>query len=350
MQVVADLRETTALGVGEVAAHLFAIARAHARILAAVKRERPRAALLVNYSEYNAHLAPKLKARGVRVLWYGAPQVWAWRPTRAPKLAAKVDAMAVMLPFEEELWRKAGAHTRYVGHPALEVQARGRDGARALLGLTPLAPCVAIMPGSRPHEVRALLEPMLEGYEHVRRDRASLDARVLVASSLDRRTRAYAMDMARARHVDPHLVDAREGAPGVLAAFDVTLCASGTASLEAALAGAVPVVAYKVGLATELVARALVHAPFVALPNVLLGRPAFSELLQRDVQPRRFAQELVRALDGRRHLLAACKEVADVLGGGHLPSSEVARMLVPWLGVRDDEETMTPPRSAAWPA
>jgi lipid-A-disaccharide synthase len=347
MELVSDLRDTTALGVGEVAAHLYAIARAHRCLLAAASKRRPHAALLVNYTEYNARLAPRLAARGIPVLWYGAPQIWAWRPGRATSLRRSIDRMAVVLPFEEALWRKYGVDAHYVGHPALEGRPRTRAEARALLGLTPLAPCVAIMPGSRPHEVRRLLEPMLAGYDMVRRDRASLDARVLLASSLDTRTRDEAVRLAESMHVAVHEVDAREGASGVLPAFDATLCASGTASLEAALARAVPVVAYKVGLATELVARALVSAPYVALPNVLLGRPVFSELLQRDAQPRRFAQEIARALDGRRRLLEACAEVEDVLGPKNTPSRLVAEMLSPWLGARTARDSERPLASPA---
>ena len=343
MELVADLRDTTALGIGEVAAHLYAIARAHRRILAAADRRRPRAALLVNYCEYNARLAPSLVARGIPVLWYGAPQIWAWRPGRAETLRRSVDRMAVMLPFEEALWRGHGVDAHYVGHPSREVRLRSREEARALLGLTPQAPCVAIMPGSRPHEVRRLLLPMLEGYDLLRRDRATLDARVLLAASLDARTRKDAAALACSMRIGLHEVDAREGAPGVLPAFDATLCASGTASLEAALSRAIPIVAYKVGLATELVARALVHAPFVALPNVLLGRPAFSELLQRDVQPRRFAHELARALDGRRRLVETCQEVEQALGPERTPSQQVVKLLLPWLADRAQSD-----RAAAW--
>ncbi len=131
-----------------------------------------------------------------------------------------------------------------------------RDGAEAL-GLTSLAATVAILPGSRPHEVRSLLVPMLEGYEAVRVDRASVDARVLVASSLDPGTRAWLRATCASHGVETFDVDAREGAGAVLRAFDVALCASGTASLEAALARAVPIVAYRVGLVTELTARVL---------------------------------------------------------------------------------------------
>ena len=117
----------------------------------------------------------------------------------------------------------------------------------------------------------------------------------------------------------------------MLPAFDVALTASGTATLEAALARAVPVVAYRVGLLTELVARALVRTSHYALPNVLLERRAFAELLQRDVNPALLAAALAQSLDGRAELVLACDAVEAALGEKRTPSREVAAMLAPWL-------------------
>src|SRR5258707_4027547 len=125
--------------------------------------------------------------------------------------------------------------------------------------MTPYAAAVAVLPGSRPHEVRRLLVPMLDAYEHVRSDRASVDARVLVAASLDGATRRWVRTVCEARRVTTFDVDPHVGAMGVLRAFDASLCASGTASLEAALARAVPVVTYRVAATTQLVARLLLR-------------------------------------------------------------------------------------------
>ena len=119
----------------------------------------------------------------------------------------------------------------------------------------------------------------------------------------------------------------------MLPAFDAALCASGTASLEAALSRAVPVVAYRVGLATELTARVLVRTPHIALPNVLLGERVFAELVQREVRVNRLAAALGDALDRRPALLVACGRVEATLGTERTPSLRVARMLAPWLGV-----------------
>jgi lipid-A-disaccharide synthase len=332
--LVGDLRASTALGVGEAGARAWSVMRAWLAVTRAARMRRPRAALLVNYSEFNTRLAPHLHEAGVRVLWYGAPQVWAWRAARTTTLRRSVDRMAVVLPFEAPIWREAGIDAHYVGHPALETRGLERDIAREVLGMTPYAAAVAVLPGSRPHEVRRLLEPMLDAYERVRADRASVDARVLVASSLDEPTRRWLHALCDARRVPTFDVDPRVGAMGVLRAFDVTLCASGTASLEAALARAVPVVAYRVGMTTELAARVLLTTPNVALPNVLLGRRAFTELLQRDAHAQRIAQALADALDRRPVLVAACDAVEAALGEQRNPSLVVAQMLARWLGTR----------------
>ena len=329
--LVSDLRQTTALGVGEVAVRALSIGGSLARVLHEAHRRKPRAALLVNYTEFNARVAHALHGTGVRVLWYIAPQIWAWRAGRARTLRRDIDRMAVILPFEEELWRGEGVDAHYVGHPALEDLGLGRAAAREALELTPYASAVAILPGSRPHEVKKLLRPMLEAYEIVRHERASLDARVLVAPSLDRETREWVLAQAREMRVQTRVVDATHGAQAVLRAFDVALCASGTAALEAALARAVPIVAYKVGLLTELAARRLLKTEHVALPNVLLRRRAFPELVQREVRVDRLATTLGDVLDRREQMLLSCAEVEAALGPRRVSSREVARMLRPWL-------------------
>ncbi len=334
VDLVSDLRATTALGVGEAGARAWNVVRAFAAVLRAVRRRRPLAALLVGYTEFNARLAPRLCFAGVRVVWYGAPQIWAWRPRRAGSLRPFVDRMAVVLPFEERLWRSAGVDAQYVGHPALETALLDRDDARGLLGMTPYAAALGILPGSRPHEVRRLLAPMVEAYERVRADRASVDARVLVAPSLDHETHRFVREFCDQRRIRTYEVDPCVGAMRVLRAFDVTLCASGTASLEAALARAVPVVAYRVGVTTEFAARLLLRAPHIALPNVLLGRRAFAELLQRNVRPSRLAAAVADVLDRPSAFLEACAEVESILGHGRTPSALVAQMLSPAIHER----------------
>jgi lipid-A-disaccharide synthase len=331
VDLVSDLHASTAFGIGGSAARALGIVNAWRTVRTEAIRRRPRAALLVNYSEFNARLAPHLRAADVRVLWYGAPQVWAWRRRRVAALAPHVDVMAVMLPFERDLWQKAGVDTRYVGHPALETRPLERGVARQALGLMPDATAIAILPGSRPHEVRRMLPAMLESFRRLRGDRASIDGRVLVAASLDGRARAWLREQCRMGQVATFDVNPVAGASEVLGAFDAALCASGTASLEAALARAVPIVVYRVDVVTEVVARFLLQSPHVALPNVVLGRRAFPELLQRDAEPGRMYAALAEALDGRHALLAACGDVESAFGGMRTPSVAVSSVLARWL-------------------
>ena len=330
MELTTHLRDLTGMGTYEVASKLPAIVRARARIMRELALRKPWAALLVNYTGFNTSLLSALRTQGVPVLWYGAPQVWAWGLFRGRRIAAKVDQMAVMLPFEQPLWQELGTKARYVGHPATTSTRVPRGVLRDALGLTPHAKAVAILPGSRPHEVRALLPALLAGYERVRSPSASIEARVLVAPSLDTATRAWVTEEAAAARVPITQVDADDGAAFFMPAFDAALCASGTASLEAALARAVPVVVYKVSILTEALARALLTVKNVALPNVLLGERAFPELLQRDVTPRAIAAELMLVLEERDRFLVACDRVERTLGTGHAPAEAVAQMLEPW--------------------
>ena len=330
-ELVADLRQTTGMGITEVATSvprlLFLL---HSLEREAIRR-RTKVALLVNYSDFNVRLGHRLRKHGVKVLFYGPPQVWAWRSGRAAEVARCADVVATMLPFEAPLWRAFGVTARYVGHPSLEHLPMPRDAARTRLDLTDRAFAIGILPGSRREEVTRLLPAMLDGYVVARKEHATVDGRVFLAPSLDADTTRFLRAEAKKRHVPVVAIDAREGALPMLSAFDATLCASGTASLEAAVAGAVPIVAYKVSLVTELVGRALLSVDHVALPNLILGRRAFSELLQRDVTPYKLYRAVREVMRKRESYLESCAEVRTRLGENHRPSEKVAAILSEWL-------------------
>ena len=132
VELVGDLRSTTAMGFASVARRAAQIGSAFVKLTRASSQRRPTAALLVNYTEFNLRLASRLHAAGTRVLWYGAPQIWAWREGRVKNLRPHVDRLAVILPFEEALWRGHGVDARYVGHPAQEARRLSRgDGRRS---------------------------------------------------------------------------------------------------------------------------------------------------------------------------------------------------------------------------
>ncbi len=316
-----------AMGAFAVARRAGALARAFTRLTREARARRPRAAVLVDYTEFNLRLAPRLRAAGTRVLWYVAPQVWAWRPGRARAVARAVDRLAVILPFEEDLWRRAGADARYVGHPAMEVPLTPRAEARRALGLDASAAAVALLPGSRAHEVTRLHRPMLQAAT-----RAGVRAVLLLASGLPRAVAQDAREAAARAGVPVREVDPARGALPWLPAFDAALCASGTASLEAALAGAPPVVTYRTDALTARVVGALLRTPHVGLPNVVLGRRAFPELLQEEASPGPMAEALGETLGpARAARAAACAEVVSRFAGARTPSRSVAGLVTEWL-------------------
>ena len=328
-----DLAGVSAMGFGGVLARAPAIARAALCLLRAARRRRPRAALLVGYSEFNAWLGPRLRRLGIRVLWYSPPQIWAWRSGRGPALARACDRMALILPFEQALWRGLGADAHYVGHPALERPVERRDVARRRVGLTPYAEYVALLPGSRPAELTAHLEPMLDALALLRAERGALDGRVLLSPALPERSVRWAERMTQEKRASLLSGWAVES----LAGFDIALAASGTVTLESTLAGVPPVIIYRTGRLAFALARRLLHVEWVGLPNIVLGERAFPELLQDAVTAEAIAREALRLLDARDRGAGYCQRVRDALDvadgsvPGGSPSARVARLLAPWL-------------------
>lgn len=297
VEIVADIRQSAAMGLTEVAARLPRLAISFARLSARIRRERPRAAVLVNYTEYNLLIGRRLRKMGVPVMWCVAPQVWAWRPARTAAVARAVDRMAVILPFEEALWQKAGVDAHYVGHPALDACPPTRTEARARLALDGAGPFVALLPGSRVHEVRKLAPAMLAAVGLLKQRVPRATARLLAAGSLDPLTLFWLKAEAHKAGVDVIDVDPEQGAASLLPAFDAALVASGTATLECALCGATPVVTYRLSRMTAAVARRMVRTPHVSLPNVILGGPHYPELLQEQAEPRAMARQIALVLE-----------------------------------------------------
>jgi lipid-A-disaccharide synthase len=339
VEIVADIRRSAAMGFTEVAARLPALALSFARLSARMRRERPRAAVLVNYTEYNLLMGRRLRKMGVPVLWCVAPQVWAWRPTRKAAVAGAVDRMAVILPFEEAIWRKAGVDAHYVGHPALDRPVPSRSEARARLGLEHDGPLVALLPGSRAHEARRLAPPMLAAIALLKRSLPRVQARLLAAGSLDLRTLKWLCAQAKRSDLEVLEVDPREGASSSLAAFDAALVASGTATLESALAGATPVVVYRLSQVTAALARRMLCTPHVALPNVILDGAHYPELLQDQVEPRAMARHIEQVLERREAFAEKAGELRQRMSwsaGGSRPdgattSQRVASLLSDWI-------------------
>lgn len=330
-ELLADCAALSGNGIAGALGRVPAAARVFLRIRRQVELARPQAALLVDATEFNARLGRWLRARGVPVLWCVAPQTWAWRPERGPSLARAMDRLAALFSFEVPLWRRLGVDARWVGHPALDRSVRPRAEARAALGLPASGSALALLPGSRPGEVRRLLPAFLAAASELRR-RDGLTPVLLLAPSLPARLLAEATRQAHQRGLPVR--QATGGLGAWLAAFDVALCASGTASLECALAAASPVVSYRVDALTAWAARRWLLTPHIGLPNVLLRRRAYPELLQEQLTPSSLIEQARSLLTaGPDHARALADELRFTLdpGDGNTFGKRAASLLLPWI-------------------
>jgi lipid-A-disaccharide synthase len=338
VDLVCDLRRTTGMGTTEIVTRIPALVSAYLRLKRVSLDRRPQAAVLVAYTEFNVRLGRWLRSIGIPVLFVVAPQVWAWRAGRMSAVARALDRMAVILPFEERLWRAAGVDAHYVGHPALDIATADRKEVRARLGIAQDAESIALLPGSRPAEVRMLAGPMLGALARLVRGGRRLDARIVVAPSLDPRTRRWLSGAAARSRVPLLDVDPVTGAMPDLAGFDACISASGTATLESALCGAPPVAVYRMNALSWVLAKRLVRTPHIALPNVLLGRRCYPELVQGDLDERRLASAVSAVLDDRPRFAQAAAELWRSLrtGAATEPRTTMADrcggMIDDWLG------------------
>jgi lipid-A-disaccharide synthase len=286
-----DAREISVMGIAEVLPRLPRIWRVFRALVRAARERRPAAALLVDVPDFNLRLARKLRASGIRVVFYVSPTVWAWRRGRVRQIARDVDRMLCILPFEEEFYRRHGVHARYVGNPVVEQvpPPAAPEAFRRTLGLDAARPTLALLPGSRPSELHRLLPPMVETAVLLQRERPELQIVVPVAPGLDRAPveRAFA-----ARGLRPTLVEGRTAE--VVGASDVAVVASGTATLETALMLRPMVVVYRMSALSWAIGKLLVRVAFVSLVNLLSGRRLVPELLQAELRPEAVADEVRR--------------------------------------------------------
>jgi lipid-A-disaccharide synthase len=313
VETLFDAHQIAVMGISEVVGRLPRILRALSALVRLAKERQPSAALLVDLPDFNLRLARRLRQLGIPVIYYISPMVWAWRRGRTRQIARDVDRLLCIYPFEEPFLRARGVAATYVGNPLLDEPAPPAAAeARRMIGLRPDVPTLAVLPGSRESEVRRLFVPMLEAAERLRGDGA-LQIVVPVASTLDA---AMLGDLATGHGGDLHFHHGATSA--ALAAADLALVASGTATLEVALAGLPMVVVYRTSMLSWLVGRLLVRVRHVAIVNLLAGQRLVPELIQGAMTPRAMSQALdhvwrdpgQREFQGRGY-----RRVRDRLGG-----------------------------------
>jgi lipid-A-disaccharide synthase len=286
------------MGLFEVLHHLPRLMRLRRQLRGRFLAERPDVFVGIDAPEFNLNLAPALHAAGIRTVQYVSPQVWAWRQGRARRMAGFLDLVLCLLPFEPQVYDRAGLRAIFVGHPLADQLPLlpDRAAARASLGLPVECQIVAVLPGSRVGEVARLADDFAGAIGWLERRRPGLR---FVAPMANARTRTM-FEQAVAGFSPGAKVQILEGqSRTALTAADVVLVASGTATLEALLCKRPMVVAYRLGWMTALALRSLrlLKAPYFAQPNLLAGRLVVPELAQGEVRPERLGREIERWLD-----------------------------------------------------
>ena len=262
---------------------------AHFRLLRRMKREFARSAydlvILIDYPGFHLHVAEAARRAGIPVLYYIAPQLWAWRPQRARRLAAACDRLAVILPFEEAFFRNAGVDAEYVGHPLLDRGAPpSRAAARATLGLPQGERVLALFPGSRAGEVRRLWPPFRDAARTLL-DRGAASRVIVAATGLGDYPGSEPFTLVHGTSL------------AVAAAADAAIVKSGTSTLEAALTDTPMIVPYRVNPLTAFLTRRLVTVPWVSLVNLVAEREVVPEILQDAVTVPRLVEAVGPLLD-----------------------------------------------------
>jgi len=314
VEVLVPCHEVAVVGLTEVLSHGGNIVRAFRRLSRALEQVRPALVVLIDFPDFNIRLGRRARRRGIPVVYFISPQIWAWRRGRLRILRRIVRKMLVIFPFEETFYREAGIDVAFVGHPLLDrlQEVPSRAEARRRLGIGPADRVVALLPGSRRGEVRRHLPLMLAAAGRLAAEAGPLGAAVAVAEGVPR---GEVEAMAAGAPLPVRLVEDRTYE--VLRAADVSLVASGTATLEAALLGAPMVITYRVSALSYALARLLVRVPFIGMANLVAGRGIVPELIQYQATPLRLAaaaRVLLEDPAAREAMQAGFREVRALLG------------------------------------
>lgn len=326
---------SSALGISEVISSLKDIRRAFKKAEGALQRLRPDILVLIDYPDFNFRLARVAKKLRLKVLYYVSPHIWAWRKGRIKTMTEIADRVAVILPFEEEIYRKVGIPCEFVGHPAMEeieqyeskmrLNNKAQDSSKIRNPESKITnPVISLLPGSRPNEIKTLL-PVYAGI--VRRlNGTGRNCRFImpIAPNIDRKR--FESDINDAMYEGVEIVSG--GAINALASSDTAVIASGTATLQAALLGIPMVVAYKVSPLTYLAAKALLDIKHISLVNILAGREVVPELIQKKASVENIIKELEKIMDDdeyRSEMVGSLNEIRSLFYGMK-PSLMVAEM------------------------
>lgn len=309
VRLVARSSEMAVVGLTEVFSKLRFIVGVYFRLRGMLRAGKPDLVILIDYPDFNLRLASEAKRAGIPVFYYISPQVWAWRKNRIHRIRQVVDRMAVILPFEKEVYAEMGVDVDFVGHPLLDAvnRSRSRTEALAAFGLRDARPIVALLPGSREKEVTSLLPEMAGAAGILVRDFPDAQFLLPLAETVDP---ALVRGILRGHAVPVTVLPGQMyDAVGI---SDAAMVASGTATLETALLGTPMVIAYRISPLTAAVGRRVIRVKHIGLVNLIAGKTLVPELVQDDVNAARLAAEVKAILADRQRSDVMRSELAAI--------------------------------------
>jgi lipid-A-disaccharide synthase len=326
MHILVDTAAVATMGFVETFGTLGRLVATYRQLKRFMIEERPALLVLIDYPEFNLLLAKRAKALGIPVFYYIGPQVWAWRRGRVRKIAQRVDRLSVVFPFEPHLYNNGRQLAEFVGHPLLDLvhPTRSRADTLARHHLDPTRRVLALLPGSRKKEIRFLLAPAIAAAQTL--ERSGWQPVIALAHTLTRADLAEALGGKA-----PPMPVIEDDTYNVVHAADAALVASGTATLETALLGTPMVIMYRVSALTFAVARLLVRVDHIGMPNIILERRVFPELLQGAVTGDNLVTAINDVAARRAELSAALSTLRSKLGepGAAERAARMALELIP---------------------
>lgn len=321
---VMDAAKLHVVGVFEVITHIPGIWAEYKKLLRAADAEQPALAILTDSPDFHLRVARQLARRRIPVVYLVAPQAWAWRAGRTRQMARDLRRLLCIFPFEEPWFRARGVPTDYIGHPlARQVKpATTREEFRRELGVPDGHQLVALLPGSRPGEIRRHLPILFDAV----RELANRPISFVLGAVRDADERIFVNQMASASiQGTVRVIEGRTW--DLLAAADLALAASGTVTVEAALLNTPMVTFYRVNSSSWVLGKLLVRTPYFTMANLIAERKLVPELMQNEATGPRLAEEAARLLDSPPQLAAmraSLAEVAERLKTGHDPIERAA--------------------------
>jgi lipid-A-disaccharide synthase len=323
VEILQDIKEMAVMGFSEVAKRYFFFRALFKRLLQEAAERKPDAVILVDYPGFNLRMAKKIHAMGIKTIYYICPQVWAWNRKRIPEMAASLDRLITIFPFESKHFEGTGLQTDFVGHPLVEETNQALQ-AKSIELPWKSDDRVALLPGSRKHEIDRILPVLLQTAEKIQQSRET--ASFIIAASSDSTAeyiRAKLPERALPEGIQIIAGKTRE----VLRQARAAVVASGTATVETALMGCPMVVVYKVSLLTYWICRALIKIDNIGMVNIIAGKTICPEFIQFDARPEIIAEAVVPLVTDTAERKAMKKELASVreaLGSGNVEETAAA--------------------------